>query len=102
MKEAVMVSTTPCNIVGVHMPYSLCSRLGCYVSIDNRKPGIAKQVGHSALLGSSFFQFVVVVDKNIDVFNKKDVLWAAASYTDPSQSGIYKQNPRTKAGECNT
>ncbi len=80
-----MVSTAPCNIVGVHMPHSLCSRLGCYVSIDNRKPGIAKQVGHSALLESSFFQFVVVVDKDIDVFNEKDVLWAAASYTNPSQ-----------------
>lgn len=73
------------NIVGVHMPHSLCSRLGCYVSIDNKKPGIAKQVGHAALLESSFFQFVVVVDKEIDVFNEKDVLWAAASYTNPTE-----------------
>jgi len=59
------------NIVAVHMPHSLCSRLDCYVSIKNRKPGIAKQVGHAALLESSFFHFVVVVDEEIDVLTKK-------------------------------
>lgn len=71
------------NIVGVHMPHSLCSRLGCYISIRNKKEGIAKQVGHAAMLESSLFQYVVIVDEDIDVFNENDVLWALASYTDP-------------------
>lgn len=49
------------------------------------REGIAKQVGHAALLESSFLQYVIVVDEDIDVFNEKDVLWAAASYTNPSE-----------------
>jgi UbiD family decarboxylase len=73
------------NVVAVHMPHSLCSRLGCYVSIRKGKEGIAKQVGHAALLESFMFQWIVVVDEDIDVFNEKEVLWALASYTDPSR-----------------
>ena len=73
------------NIVGVHMPHSLCSRLGCYVAIKNTRPGMAKQVGHATLLESPFFHYIVVVDEDIDVFNEKMVLWALASYTNPSQ-----------------
>ncbi len=73
------------NIVGVHMPHSLCSRLGCYISIRKSREGVAKQVGHAAMLESSFFQFIVVVDEDIDVFNEEKVLWAAANCTDPSK-----------------
>ncbi len=73
------------NIVGVHMPHSLCSRLGCYISIRKSKEGFAKQVGHAAMLESPFFQFVIVVDEGIDVFDEEKVIWAAASYTDPSK-----------------
>ena len=73
------------NVVGVHMPHSLCSRLGCYISIRKDKEGIAKQVGLAAMLESNFFHWVVVVDEGIDVFNEQEVLWALASYTDPSR-----------------
>ncbi len=73
------------NIKAVHMPHSLCARLGCYISMKKTREGIAKQVGHAAMLESSFLQYVIVVDEDIDVFNEKDVLWAAANYTNPSQ-----------------
>lgn len=73
------------NITGVHFPHSHCSRLGCYVSIRKRREGDAKQVGHAALLESSFLNRVVVVDADIDVFREPDVLWAMASYVDPSR-----------------
>ncbi|MHB8766656.1 MAG: UbiD family decarboxylase domain-containing protein [Deferrisomatales bacterium] len=73
------------NVVGVHMPPSMCSRLGCYVAIRKSKEGIAKQVGHAALLESSFFHWVAVVDEEIDLFDEREVLWALASYTDPSR-----------------
>jgi UbiD family decarboxylase len=73
------------NVVAVHMPHSMCSRLGCYVSIRKQKEGIAKQVGHAALLESVLMNFVAVVDEDIDVFNESDVVWALASYTDPSR-----------------
>jgi UbiD family decarboxylase len=73
------------NVVAVHMPHSLCSRLGCYISIRKDKEGIAKQVGLAAMLESNFFHWVVVVDEDIDVFDEREVLWAIASYTDPSR-----------------
>ena len=73
------------NVVGVHMPHSLCSRLGAYVSIRKEREGIAKQVGHATLLESGFFTWIVVVDEDIDVFNEQEVIWALASYTDPSR-----------------
>ena len=73
------------NIVSVHMPHSMCSRLGCYISIRKSKEGVAKQVGHAALLESGFFQWIVVVDEDIDVFNEKEVIWSLVSNTDPSR-----------------
>ena len=73
------------NIVGVHMPHSMCSRLGCYISVRKSREGIAKQIGHAAMLESPFFQWVVVVDEDIDVFKEQEVIWALASNTDPSR-----------------
>lgn len=83
------------NICAVHMPHSMCSRLGCYISIKKEKEGIAKQVGHAALLESSFFQWIIVVDEDIDVFNEKEVIWALASYTDPSRDMDFVKNSFT-------
>ncbi len=83
------------NVVAVHMPHSLCSRLGCYVSIRKGKEGIAKQVGLAAMLESSYFQWVAVVDEDIDVFDEREVLWALASYTDPSRDVDLVKNSYT-------
>ncbi|MDF1554506.1 MAG: UbiD family decarboxylase [Deferrisomatales bacterium] len=73
------------NVVAVHIPHSMCSRLGCYISIRKDKEGIAKQVALGAMLESNFFHWVAVVDEDIDVFDEREVLWALASYTDPSR-----------------
>jgi len=73
------------NVAAVHMPHSMCSRLGCYIAICKDKEGIAKQVGLAAMLESNFFHWVVVVDEDVDVFDEREVLWAVASYTDPSR-----------------
>ena len=73
------------NVVAVHMPHSMCSRLGCYVSIRKDREGIAKQVGHAAMLESNMFEIVAVVDEDVDVFDEREVVWAMASYTDPSR-----------------
>lgn len=72
-------------ITAVHMPYSGCGRLACYISIDKSSEGQAKAVALAAVQESWTFQYVVVVDSTIDVFNEEDVLWAAMVYTDPSR-----------------
>ncbi|MBI4494701.1 MAG: UbiD family decarboxylase [Chloroflexi bacterium] len=73
------------TIRAVHLPYSGCSRLACYVSIDKSREGQAKEIGLVALTETWTVQTVVVVDADIDVFNEQDVLWAIHTYVDPSR-----------------
>jgi 2,5-furandicarboxylate decarboxylase 1 len=73
------------NIKAVHLPYSGCARLACYVSIRKSRPGQPKEVGLCALTESWTFQTVVVVDDDVDVFNEPDVLWAVHTYVNPDR-----------------
>jgi 2,5-furandicarboxylate decarboxylase 1 len=73
------------NIKAVHLPYSGCARLACYVSIRKSRPGQPKEVGLAALTESWTFQTVVVVDDDIDVFDEPDVLWAMHTYVNPDR-----------------
>jgi 2,5-furandicarboxylate decarboxylase 1 len=73
------------NIKAVHLPYSGCARLACYVSVRKSRPGQPKEIGLFALTESWTFQTVVVVDDDIDVFNEADVLWAIHTYVNPDR-----------------
>lgn len=72
-------------ITGVHLPYSGCGRLACYVSIDKTKEGQAKSVALAAVQESWTFEVVVVVDSTIDVFSEPDVIWSLLVNVDPSR-----------------
>jgi UbiD family decarboxylase len=72
-------------VTAVHMPYSGCGRLACYVSIDKTKEGQAKSVALAAVQESFTFEVVVIVDSTIDVFNEADVIWATLINVDPSR-----------------
>lgn len=80
------------NIVGVHFPYSGCGRFTCYIAIDKRIEGEAKRVGLAALTETFFINWAVVVDRDIDVFNEQDVLWAIITNTDPRRDVDIIQN----------
>ncbi len=87
-KEGTMFNTLQRQhgcIKAVHLPPSGCSRFLVYVSIKKEREGIAKRVGMSALMESSFFNVVVVVDEDIDVFNETDVLWSVLTNMEPSR-----------------
>jgi UbiD family decarboxylase len=71
------------NVVFVHLPHSGVGRLACYVAIDKKREGDGKLAGLTALLESWTFQVVVVVDKDINVFNEKEVIWALLTMVDP-------------------
>lgn len=79
-------------ITGVHLPYSGCGRLACYVSIDKSREGQGKAVALAAIQESWTFQVVVVVDDVIDVFNEEEVVWAALVNVDPSRDVDMIQN----------
>ncbi len=72
-------------IKAVHLPNSGAARFTAYVSIKKEREGIAKRVGMSALLESWQFNWVVIVDEDIDVFDEQEVLWAVYTNTDPSR-----------------
>lgn len=58
-----------------------------FVSIRKKYPGQGRKVG-MALLSSGqmmFTKYVVVVDEDINVQERKEVLWAVATRTDPSR-----------------
>jgi 2,5-furandicarboxylate decarboxylase 1 len=79
-------------ITGVHLPYSGCGRLACYVSIKKTREGQGKAVALAAIQESWTFQVAVVVDDVIDVFNEEDVLWATMVNVDPSRDVDMIQN----------
>ena len=83
------------NIQAVHMPHSGCGRFACYISIDKRIEGEAKRIGIGALAESWMFNWVVLVDKEIDVFNEQDVLWAMMTNVDPKRDVDTIQNAYT-------
>jgi UbiD family decarboxylase len=72
-------------VTGVHMPYSGCGRLACYISIDKKREGTAKTVAMAALLEAWTVEVVVVVDKVIDVYSEPDVVWATLVNVDPNR-----------------
>ncbi|HLQ34428.1 MAG TPA: UbiD family decarboxylase [Chloroflexota bacterium] len=72
-------------VKAVHLPNSGAARFTAYVSIKKEREGIAKRVALSALLESWMFNWVVIVDEDIDVFDEQEVLWAVYTNTDPSR-----------------
>lgn len=72
-------------IKAVHLPNSGVARFTAYISIKKEREGIAKRVGMSALLESWQFNWAIIVDEDVDVFDEQEVLWAVYTYTDPSR-----------------
>ena len=58
-----------------------------FVSIKKRYPGQGRKVGMAIFsLGQMMFtKYVVVVDEDIDVTDRKEVMWAVATRTDPAR-----------------
>lgn len=73
------------NVVAVHMPHSGVGRLACYVSIRKTREGQAKRAALTALNEAVQIQTVVVVDHDVDVFNEKEVIWAALTAVNPQR-----------------
>ena len=73
------------NVKAVHLPLSGVGRLAVYISIDKKREGDATAVGLAALLESTNFNYVVVVDSDIDVFDEQQVIWALITMVDPKK-----------------
>jgi 2,5-furandicarboxylate decarboxylase 1 len=63
----------------VNLPMSGGGVATCYISIDKHADGEAKMAAFAAFATHASIKHVYIVDKDIDVFNEADVLWAVAT-----------------------
>jgi len=57
----------------------------CYVSIEQRAPGQAKNAILAVFGGDLYMKRVVVVDHDVDIFNDRQVNWAIATRCQPDR-----------------
>lgn len=67
------------TVKDVFMPPSGCCRLTCYISIEKRHEGEAKNAICAAFAADPFIKYAVVVDSDIDIFNDSSIWKAIAT-----------------------
>ena len=81
-KEAVIYEKAKATCPGlkaVHLtPAGMCRYL-CYLSLDQRVAGEAKDAILAAFISDWHVKYGIVVDSDVDIFNDKEVLWAVTS-----------------------
>ena len=76
------------GVENVHLPLSGCCRFTCYIKINKKTEGEGKLALAAALPVDSRIKYIVVVDKDINIFNESEVLWAIATRTTLPQDAI--------------
>ena len=72
------------SVVGVHYPNS-GTHFHCYVAVDERRDGEARQALLGLLGWDPYLKTVVAVDADIDITDDAAVLWALATHFQPEQ-----------------
>lgn len=88
LKHDLQTSGVP-DVTNVWFLEESGGRFMCVVSLKQRYPGHARQVGFLAAANPStayMGRYVIVVDDDIDVTNISDVMWAVSTRTDPARS----------------
>jgi 2,5-furandicarboxylate decarboxylase 1 len=67
------------TVTRVHVPRSGRFRFVCYIAIDRRIEGEAKQAAMAAFVADPFLKFVVVVDHDVDITSDTEVVHAIAT-----------------------
>ncbi|WP_434075858.1 UbiD family decarboxylase [Moorella naiadis (nom. illeg.)] len=74
-----IVKNTVPNVLSVHLTPGGACRYHAIISIDKQNEGEAKNAIFAAFSSSQEIKHVVVVDKDVDIFNPEDVEWAIAT-----------------------
>jgi len=74
-----LVKNTVPNTLGVHLTPGGTCRYHVVISIDKQFEGEAKNAMFAAFSSSQEIKQVVVVDKDVDIFDPEDVEWAIAT-----------------------
>lgn len=83
------------SVENAHMPPSGNMRHHCYVSIDKKRPGEGKDAIIAALSTYDIIKHVIVVDKDVDIFNEDEVLWALATRAQLSEDLVLIKDTAT-------
>ena len=89
-REAEMIAKLKdrfASVVDVHYPNS-GTHFHCYVAVDQRRPGEARQALLGLLGWDPYLKTVVAVDADVDVSSDAEVLWAMATHFQPEQDMI--------------
>ena len=75
------------SVVGVHYPNS-GTHFHCYVAVDERRVGEARQAMLGLLGWDPYLKTVVAVDADVDITSDEAVLWALATHFQPARDMI--------------
>jgi 2,5-furandicarboxylate decarboxylase 1 len=67
------------TIQNIHVPFTGRGRFHYYISIDKQTPGQPRNVAMAVFGADLLAKHVFVVDKDIDIFDERQVLWALAT-----------------------
>jgi 4-hydroxy-3-polyprenylbenzoate decarboxylase len=83
------------EIVDMNLPIESCFHNLVIVSIDKRYPGHARKVMHAFWgLGQLMFsKIILVVDKDVNVQDPREVLWKATNHIDPRRDIVFVDGP---------
>ena len=83
------------EIVDMNLPVESCFHNLVIVSIDKRYPGHARKV-MSAFWGLGqlmFSKIILVVDRDVNVHDPREVLWKATNHIDPRRDIVFVDGP---------
>ena len=75
------------SVAAVHYPQS-GTHFHCYLAVDQRRPGEARQALLGLLGWDPYLKTVVAVDADVDITSDGDVLWALATHFQPDRDII--------------
>lgn len=90
----LMKLTIP-ELVDYHMPYEGVFHNLMIVAINKQYPGHARKVMHAIWgLGQAMFtKAIIVVDRDVDVHNMREVAWKALNHIDPERDIEFAHGP---------
>ena len=87
-KEAAIYQIGRHSVPGlknVHLGRGGLNRYLCYLSMDQRVGGEAKDAIMAAFIGDWHVKYAVAVDTDVDIYNDAEVLWAISTRTQPNR-----------------
>jgi len=87
-KEAAIYEIAKRSVPGLKAVYLSpggVSRYICYLSLEQRVSGEAKDALMAAFIGDWHIKYAVAVDSDVDIFSDAEVLWAISTRTQPNK-----------------